>query len=109
MSPSPRRRQTGGERVAMADRSELVESAAGDTGSNNRGVVTIAEIAGNGYQIQLPGCRAAGFHEADRAPVVSRQSILVIHDWTNGRLVDDRATIRHSQGSNGQILRARPL
>jgi hypothetical protein len=56
--------------VAAAHRTELVASAAADTDSIYRGEIATVEIAGNGYQIQLPGCREAGFTLNDSAPVV---------------------------------------
>ena len=60
------------DRVSVADRAELVATAARDIDSIHRGAPATVEIAGNGYQVQLPGCRAAGFHGGDRAPAVAR-------------------------------------
>lgn len=87
------------DRVDVGTRAELVASAASDTDSIHQGASASLEIAGNGYQVQLPGCRLAGFHEGDRAPVVSRQGLLCIHDGTQARLVEDLATIRDGQVS----------
>jgi len=86
--------------VAMSHRAELVSTAASDTESIHRGGKATVEIAGNGYQIQLPGCREAGFEERDTAPVRSGAGILVIHDGTKSRLAGDLLTIRDEQVSS---------
>jgi len=85
------------DRVSMADRAELVATAVRDAESIHRGATASIEIAGNGYQVQLPGCRAAGFHEGDRSPAVARQGVLFIHDGDQRRLVQDLAAIREEQ------------
>lgn len=56
-----------GERVASETRANLVAPAARDTGSVYQGGRATVEVAGNGYQVQLPGCVDAGFEEADDA------------------------------------------
>jgi len=85
------------DRVSMAHRAELVATAARDTDSIHRGAPATVEIAGNGYQVQLPGCRAAGFHEGDRAPAVARQGVLFIHDGSQRRLLEDLTAVREEQ------------
>lgn len=85
------------DRVTAADRAALVASAARDTDSIYAGRRASVEIAGHGYLVQLPECRRAGFHEGDRAPTVTRDGLLVIHDGTQRRLADDLATIRDEQ------------
>jgi hypothetical protein len=47
---------------------ELATSAALDTVSIHRVANASLQIAGNGYQVQLPGAADAGFHVGDRAP-----------------------------------------
>ena len=86
--------------VAMSHRAELVSTAASDTESIHRGGKATVEIAGNGYQIQLPGCREAGFKGGDTAPVRSGAGILVIHDGSKSRLAGDLLTIRDEQVSS---------
>ena len=86
--------------VAAAHRAALVASAAGDTDSIHRGEIATVEIAGNGYQIQLPGCREAGFTLDDTAPVVVGSGILVIHDGSGSRLASDLVAIRDEQVSS---------
>ena len=88
------------ENVAMNHRAELVVTAAGDTESIHRGGKATVEIAGNGYQIQLPGCREAGFNEGDTAPVRSRDGVLIIHDGRHSRIAGDLLTIRGAQVSS---------
>ena len=87
------------ENVAMNHRAELVAAAAGDTASIHRGGKATVEIAGNGYQIQLPGCREAGFEVGDTAPVRAKKGVLMIHDGGNSRLAGDLFTLRGEQVS----------
>jgi hypothetical protein len=88
------------ENVSMSHRAELVATVAGDTESIHRGGKAMVEIAGNGYQIQLPGCREAGFEEGDTAPVRSRDGVLIIHNGRHSRLAGDLLTIRGAQVSS---------
>jgi hypothetical protein len=85
------------DRVTAKHRSELVAVAARDTDSIYHGARASVKIAGHGYQVQLPGCRAAGFHIDDQAPVSSLPGVLVIHDESNTRLAEDLRTIRYDQ------------
>jgi hypothetical protein len=85
------------DQVSVSDRAELVSTIARDTNSIHEGQAASLEIAGNGYQVQLPGCRAAGFQEGTSAPTVTRSGVLLIHDETAGRLARDVATIRKEQ------------
>lgn len=86
--------------VAMGHRAELVATAASDTDSTHRGEVATVEIAGNGYQIQLPGCRDAGFELGDAAPAMTGNGIIVIHNRDTQRLASDLLTIRDEQVSS---------
>lgn len=81
-------------KVSPSDRAELVASLARETDSIHRGEPATIEIAGNGYQVQLPGCTAAGFYEGDSTTVLVRRGMLLIHDGTQARLARDIATIR---------------
>lgn len=85
------------ERVSASDRAELVATATTVTGSIHRGETAELVVAGNGYQVQLPGCRTAGFREGDDAPATTAPGLLVIHDGTNGRLANDLTTSRVEQ------------
>ncbi len=87
------------DKVSVTDRADLVSTIATDTASIHEGREASLEIAGNGYQVQLPGCRVAGFHEGTNAPTVTRPGVLVIHDGTASRLARDIATIRDEQMS----------
>lgn len=86
--------------VSSSNRAELVASAARDTGSVYRGTAASVQIAGNGYQVQLPGCEATGLSEGDRAPAIPAQGLLIIHDGTRGRLAEDLKTQRRGQGKH---------
>lgn len=83
--------------VSMAERTELVGSAIDDTGTLHRGWPARVTISGRGYLIQLPGAKDAGFQIGDRAPVVSRQGTLFVHDGTQRRLIEALTTIREDQ------------
>lgn len=85
------------ERVSDSHRAELVSSAASDTGSVYRGEASSMAIAGNGYQVQLPGCHAAGFSVGDKAPVRTEPGIMVVHDGENERIAGDLITQRADQ------------
>jgi len=88
------------ENVAVSDRAELVTAAAQDTSSIHRGGVATVEIVGNGYQVQLPGCRDAGFSLGDTDPVSVGDGILIIHDGEESRLAGDLLTLRGEQVSS---------
>lgn len=88
------------ETVAVSHRAELVTAAAQDTESIHRGGLATVEIAGNGYQIQLPGCQDAGFRLGDTAAVSVGDGVLVIHDGESGRLAGDLLTLRGEQVSS---------
>lgn len=80
--------------VSPADRAELVASAARDTDSIHEGARATVAVAGNGYQVQLPGCESAGFFHKDSGHVRATDGVLFIHDGTQGRLIDDLMTVR---------------
>ena len=88
------------ENVAVSDRAERVTAAARDTSSIHRGGVSTVEIVGNGYQVQLPGCRDAGFSLGDTDPVSVGDGILIIHDGEESRLAGDLLTLRGEQVSS---------
>jgi len=81
------------ESVDMERRADLVSAAAGETGTVHGGYPSTLAVAGNGYQVQLPGCKAAGFREGDNGHVRATDGVLFIHDGTNGRLIDDLMVI----------------
>jgi hypothetical protein len=92
------------EAVAATEIAELVASAARDTQSIYRAMDASVQIAGNGYQVQLPPARDAGFSEGDRAPCHTARGVLIISndDGTTAgaaaaRLARDLATIRTEQ------------
>jgi len=80
--------------VSPADRAEIVASAARDTDSIHEGARSTLATSGNGYQVQLPGCKAAGFTVGDDGHVRATDGVLFIHDGTQGRLIDDLMTVR---------------
>jgi hypothetical protein len=88
------------ENVAISHRAELVAAAARDSGSIHRGEVATVEIAGNGYQIQLPGCRDAGFEVGDSAPAAVGEGVIVVHNGSKRRLAEDLLSIRTEQVSS---------
>ncbi|RJX47698.1 hypothetical protein [Halonotius pteroides] len=88
------------ETIGVSHRAELVTAATQDTNSIHRGGLATIEIAGNGYQIQLPGCQDAGFRLGDTAPVSVGDGVLVIHDGEGSRLAGDLLTLRGEQVSS---------
>ena len=76
---------------------ELAASAALDTVSIHRVTNASLQIAGNGYQVQLPGAAEAGFQVGDRAPCTPAPNLLVIAAEGSGRVAADIATIRREQ------------
>ncbi len=90
--------------VSTADTVELVTAAARDTDSIYRAMDASVQIAGHGYQVQLPPADDAGFAEGDRAPCTPAPGILVISrdDGTTAgveasRLAGDLVSIRNGQ------------
>ena len=86
-------------RVTAADRAELVAAAAGDTDSIYGGEQAGLSIAGNGYQVQLPGSPAGGFTPGDTAPVSSAAGVLAIQQRDGQRLAGDIITLRNEQAN----------
>ncbi|WP_231189894.1 hypothetical protein [Haladaptatus sp. DYF46] len=76
---------------------ELATSAALDTVSIHRVANASLQIAGNGYQVQLPGAADAGFHAGDRAPCTPAPNLLVIAAEGSKRVAADIVTIRKEQ------------
>jgi hypothetical protein len=90
--------------VSTAETVELVTAAARDTDSIYRAMDASVQIAGHGYQVQLPPARDGGFAEGDRAPCTPASGILVISrdDGTTAgvdasRLAGNLVTIRDDQ------------
>jgi len=86
--------------VSMGYRADLISAAAGDTESMHTGYPASIEIAGNGYQVQLPGSQEAGFNVGDDGHVRAKDGVLFVHDGTMGRLIDDLYAIRDEQVSS---------
>ena len=92
------------EAVTTAHTTDLVVAAAQDTDSIHRAMDASVQIAGHGYQVQLPPAEDAGFREGDAAPCQSARGILAISidDGTTkgvnaARLAADLVTIRTEQ------------
>ena len=85
------------ERVSAAERAEIVATATEATESIHRGEAATMEVAGNGYQVQLPGAESAGFDVGDTAPVVLSDGLLVIHGDADREVVDLVSTVRDDQ------------
>jgi hypothetical protein len=92
------------ETVPTEHTTELVVTAAQDTDSVYRAMDASVQIAGNGYQVQLPPAADAGFREGDTAPCQSARGVLVIsrkgktaEGAAGARLASDLVTIRTEQ------------
>lgn len=85
--------------VDIEHRAELVATAARDAESIYRGVEASVQIAGHGYQVQLPPAPDAGLQEGDTAPVHPAPGVLIVTDGTHRatRRAEDLVTIRRSQ------------
>ncbi len=91
-------------KVSATHTAEIVASASRDTGSIYRAMDASVQVAGNGYQVQLPPARDAGFTEGERALCHTARGVLVISrdDGTAAgidaaRLARDLVTIRKEQ------------
>ena len=92
------------EAVTTAHTTDLVVAAARDTNSIHRAMDASVQIAGNGYQVQLPPAEDAGFCEGDATPCQSAHGMIIVSrddGTTNGRntvrLTADLVTIRTEQ------------
>ena len=85
------------DRITDENMVELATSAALDTVSIHRVANASLQIAGNGYQVQLPGAADAGFHVGDRAACTPAPDLLVIAAEGSGRVAADIVTIRREQ------------
>ena len=90
--------------VSTAYTTVLVVAAAQDTDSIYRAMDASVQIAGNGYQVQLPPAADASFREGDTAPCQAARGVLVIsqYDGTgkgadSARLAADLVTLRNEQ------------
>lgn len=85
------------EHVSPSDRAALVASAAQETSVVHRGAAASVSTADTGYQVQLPGCKLAGFHRGDTAHISAAQGVLVIHDGGQARLAGELTGRRQAQ------------
>jgi hypothetical protein len=85
------------DRITNENIVELATSAALDTVSIHRVTNASLQIAGNGYQVQLPGAADAGFHVGDRAPCTPAPNMLVIAAEGSERVAADIVTILKEQ------------
>ena len=76
---------------------ELQLSAIRDAGPIRHVSDVKLSIAGNGYQVALPGYKEAGFKIGDTTPVYPGTNMLVIATDTQQRLARDLVTIREEQ------------
>ncbi|MDL0118501.1 hypothetical protein PNQ29_03320 [Halobacterium salinarum] len=91
------------DRVPDDVEADLVATAATDTNTAYRAVTATIQIAGNGYQLQLPNAVDAGLDEGDTPTVTTAPGVLIIaHNETDTgitsvRVGEDLATIRREQ------------
>lgn len=86
--------------TSMGHRADLVTTATSETESIHAGRSSTLAVAGNGYQVQLPGCRPAGFSVGNDAHVRAIEGVLFIHDGSQTRLIDDLIAMREAQISS---------
>lgn len=81
------------EMFSDSQRTNLVVSAAKDSGSIYQGIKVSVREGGRGYQVQVPGAEDAGFPLGEEAPVKSTQGVLVVYkDNETERLANDLIT-----------------
>lgn len=87
------------DRVDDEHEADLVEVATRETGTAYQAINATVTTAGNGYRVQLPPARDAGFREGDSAPAHPARGLLVIvPDDRDGQLLArDFVTIRRDQ------------
>lgn len=87
------------DRVDEAAEAELVAVAARDSGAVYRALEATVQQAGNGYQVQLPAARDAGFAVGDSALARPARGVLFVHPNTadGERLAADLRSIREEQ------------
>ncbi|WP_227355939.1 hypothetical protein [Haladaptatus salinisoli] len=85
------------DRIKDEDVVELATSAALDTVSIRQIIDSSLQVAGNGYQVQLPGAADAGFHVGDQVPCTPAPNLLVIAAEESRRVAADMVTIRREQ------------
>jgi hypothetical protein len=87
------------EKMDVQDIGEIVSSATRDSKSIYRARDAAVSTAGNGYQVQLPIARDAGFELDDTAACQPGPGMLVIHrrDRDQARLAEDLLSIRQAQ------------
>nr|WP_264475556.1 hypothetical protein [Halorubellus salinus] len=89
--------------VDDADEAELVATAARETDSAYQSMTATVQIAGHGYQLQLPPASDASLTQGDTPAVVPAPGLLVIgNDDVDGRvrptrIAEDLVTIRRDQ------------
>lgn len=91
------------DRVPDDEEAELVAAAARDTQTAYRTMTATVQIAGHGYQLQLPPAADAGLRKGDKPAVRTAPGALVIanDDVDSGgrptRVAEDLVTIRRDQ------------
>jgi hypothetical protein len=87
-------------KVHMGRRADIISKAAGATESMHGGIPAKLAQAGNGYQVNLPEARTAGFEVKQDVLVRDSDAMLVIHDGTNAGVADDLQELRREQMGN---------
>nr|WP_264475572.1 hypothetical protein [Halorubellus salinus] len=91
------------DRVPDDEEAELVAAAARDTQTAYRTMTATVQIAGNGYQLQLPPAVDAGLRQGDKPAVSTAPGVLLAaNDDVDGRVrptrvAEDLVTIRRDQ------------
>lgn len=83
--------------VDTPDLTEVIITAAQETKSIHRVLDASVQIAGNGYQVQLPPATDAGFQRGDQIAVQTAPGMLFLSPSRETRLSLDLAEIRSQQ------------
>ncbi|MFC6722853.1 hypothetical protein ACFQE1_00220 [Halobium palmae] len=79
--------------VSDEDTAALVQALSEYTDSIFQAMDSVVQIAGNGYQVQLPPARDAGLEKDDRASAEPAPGILVIHPYLSEAESVDEITV----------------
>jgi len=90
-------------RLSMGLRADLISQASELTESMHTGVSATVSQAGNGYQVNLPGAKEAGFTVGIDAPVIAGEAILWVHDGSRESEIEALHKARREQSGPGEV------
>lgn len=90
--------------ASAENRSDIIKKAVDGTQSIHRGEKATVEMAGNGYQIQLPGCQEAGINKGDTLSILVADGLVILFSKKRDRdLATDLLRTRQKQIKNNSL------